>query len=90
MTDNRHIWNVRIADTDRDDYCLKVIRAHDAQEAAEKFARRYDNHDAEYGLAGRGDSIDVIVWQPPAISREGQAFTVTGRLEPRYTAQEKE
>lgn len=89
MTDNRHIWNVRTADTDRDDYCLKVIRAHDAQEAAEKFAYWYDTHGTSYDLAGCGLSIDVVVWQPPAISREGQTFTVTGHAVPKYTAQEK-
>lgn len=89
MTDNRHIWNVGIADTDRDDFCLEVIRAHDAQEAAEKFACWYDTHGTSYDLAGCGLSIDVVVWQSPAISREGQAFTVTGHAVPKYTAQKR-
>lgn len=88
MKDSRPIWNVHVDDPAHDGYYLEQFRAGSAREAAEKFGRWWDVHALEFDLAGRGNSLDVIVWAPGR-AVESRAFIITGRAVPEYTAQEK-
>lgn len=82
-------WIVHIeGDSEGNEYGVRVIYAMDAEGAAEKFAHRYDVYFAEYGLAGGGESIDVVVCHPTR-HEERLFFTVTGAEVPQYTAQAK-
>jgi hypothetical protein len=61
------------------------IRASDAQEAAEKFAERFDRASASYSVVS-GESITVTVCD--AHGKDEQKFVVEGESVPQYTARQ--
>lgn len=73
------VWR---ADEDRDE--AKTVHAKEHEEAALAWAVRDDADSAEYGIAGRGDEVDVIVARRS--DGEEQRWSVTGEMQPTYLA----
>jgi len=81
-------WTVWIPDQENEDD-NRLIYAHDAEEAATKYAELYDQED--HGMLG-GETIEVHV-KGTEVPKEGEQtwrFEVTGEAIPEYTAHELE
>lgn len=84
------IWYVMFAEDSPHYYSGDIpwkIRAHDAQDAAEKFAERFDSESADYTVVG-GEPITITVW-PKDTPDNKQTFTVNGAMIPEYWAEEE-
>lgn len=81
-------WECRLETEDEDDW--RKVHARDAEDAAEKYAERYDCESAEYAIVrGRTEAI-VLVRKPADLEEEPSAeverFAIEGESVPQYRA----
>lgn len=85
MSTSKQLFGVVVEAQGKDSVHETEVEAKDFEEAAEKAIEEYDEYDADYPLAGKGEARKVRVTD---INRISKRFKMTGYFTTIYEAEE--